>query len=115
MMTAPIPPTDGPVVAAPAPAINIANQDPGVPMEILADHPDLSAMNDEAMSAGERWQESIRPLMDSPAGYGADGFQISGDHPAGADGNWVTDMAFGHQGPGVGGQGISAGGDGTPG
>jgi len=98
-MTAPLPPTDGPVVAAPSPAVNIAHQDPSSPMEIIADHPDLSGIASAAEAKGEAWQSSMRPLMESPPGYGSDGFQVSGDHPTGADGNWAVDMSFPHEGP----------------
>jgi hypothetical protein len=94
-----LPPTDGPVVAAPAPAVNIANQDPGVPMEIIAEHPDLSAIAAAAVANGHQWEQGIAPLLDSAQGFGSAGFSISGGNAAGADGNWPTNVDFPHQGP----------------
>lgn len=94
-----LPPTDGPVVAAPAPEINIANQDPGVPMEIIADHPDLAGITAQAVGNGDAWCDSAAKLWDSPQGAFGDGYQLGGDHPAGADGDWADNMMFAHEGP----------------
>lgn len=98
-MTAPLPPTEGPVVAAPAPSVNIAHQDAGTPMEIIADHPDLTGIAAGAVAKGDAWAESAHQLWDSPAGSFGDGYQLGGDHPTGADGNWQDDMSFPHEGP----------------
>ena len=91
------PPTDGPVVAAPAPAVNIAYQDASSPMPQAAPY-DASIPGEyaAAMAQGEAWNASARPLWDSAAGYGSGGFQITA--PAAAD-DWPTGMMFPHQGP----------------
>ena len=94
------PPTDGPVVAAPAPSVNIANQDSSNPMPQAADLLDLSAVTADAVAAGQAWAASAGQILDSPQGFGLDGYQVHGDTPAGAaHGHWPTDMMFPHQGP----------------
>lgn len=94
------PPTDGPVVAAPAPEVNIANQDGGEPMPRLAPLEDLSGIAADAVSAGEAWAAGAAQWADSPQGAGLDGWTLSGDHPSGAAADhWPSDMSFPHQGP----------------
>ncbi len=93
-----LPPTEGPVGDGTAQE-RLSAQDAGVPPGILAPLEDLTGITAGAEAAGNAWQESIGPLLDSPAGYGSDGFEIEGDHPTGADGNWPSSMAFEHEGP----------------
>jgi hypothetical protein len=95
-MTVPTPPVAGPVPLGDRLDPSLQG---GVAGDIQASLPDLDAMSAEAQSNAHAWQEQIRPLMDSPAGYGADGLTVDGGNAAGADGDWPTDMSFGHQGP----------------
>ena len=90
------PPTDGPVVAAPAPEINIANQDSSNPMPQAADLPDLSGTFASATMAGQAWCNDAGEILDSPAGFGLDGYIITADDMAP---DWPTGMMFPHQGP----------------
>jgi hypothetical protein len=94
-MTAPLPPTSGPVSAGDRGGMQGAEQ----PMDIQAPLQDLSAMAAEAEAAGNAWQAGAGAWADSPQGAGLGGFTLAGDHPAGADGDWPVDMSFPHQGP----------------
>ncbi len=94
-MTAPIPPQSGPI-SSPE---RLAAEDHGVPPDIMAPLPDLSGMAAAAVSAGEAWNAGAAAWAESPQGDGLDGFTLSGDHPAGADGVWPSDMSFPHEGP----------------
>jgi len=94
-MTAPLPPTDGPVSSEQ----RLAAEDNGVSPDIQAPLQDLSGIAAEAVSAGEAWQSGGAAWADSPQGAGLGGWTLGGDHPAGADGDWPEDMSFGHQGP----------------
>lgn len=94
-MTAPIPPVSGPVGDG-TPQERLSAQDTGAPMEIIADHPDLSGMVAQATADGIAHKEAIRPLLESPAGYGLGGFTI--DDPLAAD-SWPSNVDFPHQGP----------------
>jgi hypothetical protein len=94
-MTAPLPPTDGPVSSQE----RLAAEDHGTPMGIIADHPDLSGITDQAVSLGEAWNAGAAQWADSPQGDGLGGYTLAGDQPAGADGTWNSDMSFPHQGP----------------
>jgi len=95
-MTAPLPPTTGPVPVSDR--LDPALQGSTGP-EIEADLPDLDAMSAEAVANAHTWQQQIAPLMDSAAGYGLDGTTVDGGNAAGADGDWPTNMSFPHQGP----------------
>lgn|ERR1017187_5881810 len=98
-MTAPLPPTSGPVGPG-TPEEKMAGQDTGSPMGIVADHPDLGAMAAAAQAQAQAWTRDIAPLMDSPAGYGADGFTIAPPVAAGDGGSeWDSNVGFPHQGP----------------
>ena len=90
------PPTDGPVVAAPAPEVNIANQDGGMAMPRPAPLEDLSGTVAGATSAGIAWSNEAGTILNSPQGFGLDGYVVT-DDPAAAD--WPTGMMFPHQGP----------------
>jgi hypothetical protein len=69
-------------------------------MGIVADHPDLGAMAAAAQAQAQAWTRDIAPLMDSPAGYGADGFTIAPPVAAGDGGSeWDSNVGFPHQGP----------------
>lgn len=94
-MTAPLPPTSGPVTSQE----RLAAEDHGVPPDIQAPLPDLSGMAAEAVSAGEAWNAGAADWADSPQGDGLDGYTLGGDRPSGADGDWPSDMSFGHRGP----------------
>ena len=93
-MTAPLPPTDGQT-----PVGDRGGMQGGTGPDIQAALPDLSAIAAEAQSAGEAWQAGGAQWADSPQGAGLDGWNLGGDHPAGADGDWPADMSFPHQGP----------------
>ena len=90
------PPTDGPVVAAPAPEVNIANQDASNPMPRPAPLEDLAGTVAGATSAGNAWSNEAGKILNSPQGFGLDGYIVT-DDPAAAD--WPTGMMFPHQGP----------------
>ena len=93
-MTAPIPPTSGPVPASERPDHGAVQ-----PMDIQAPLLDLSGTAAEAEAAGQAWQAGAAKWADSPQGAGGDGWTLSGDHPSGADGDWPVDMSFHHEGP----------------
>jgi hypothetical protein len=95
MMTAPLPPTSGMT----SPDEHSGMQGAVQGMGLQAGLPDLSAMAAEAESAGKAWCAGASDWADSPQGAGLGGFGLSGDHPAGADGDWPVDMSFPHQGP----------------
>jgi hypothetical protein len=69
------------------------------PADIQADLPDLSAMAQAAVAAGEAWCAGAADWAASPQGAGEGGFTLQGDHPSGADGDWPVDVSFPHQGP----------------
>jgi hypothetical protein len=94
-MTAPLPPTEGPVSAAD----RLAAQDNGTAPDIQAPLLDLSGTAAAAVSAGDAWCAGAAGWADSPQGAGLGGFTLQGDHPSGADGDWPVDMSFPHQGP----------------
>lgn len=94
-MTAPLPPQSGPVTSQE----RLAAEDHGMPPDIQAPLPDLAAMAASAVSAGEAWNAGAADWADSPQGDGLDGYTLGGDQPSGADGDWPSDMSFGHQGP----------------
>jgi len=94
-MTAPLPPTDGPVSSEQ----RLAAEDHGTPPDIQAALPDLSAMAASAVSTGNAWCAGASEWADSPQGAGEGGFTLAGGHPSGADGEWPDSMQFPHQGP----------------
>jgi hypothetical protein len=91
-MTAPLPPTEGPVSSQE----RLAAEDHGTAMEIIADHPDLSGTVQAAESAGNAWNAGASQWADSPQGAGAGGFTLTDE---GATGEWDSDVSFPHQGP----------------
>jgi hypothetical protein len=98
-MTAPLPPTDGPMGEG-SPAEKLSGDlQGGLAPDIQADLPDLAGIAEQAKAAGDAWQAGAAAWADSPQGAGADGWTLSGDQPAGADGVWNSDMSFPHQGP----------------
>ena len=90
-MTAPLPPTDGPVSSEQ----RLAAEDHGVAPDIQAQLPDLSAMAASAVSTGEAWCTGASEWADSPQGAGEGGFSLGGATP----GPWDSDVSFPHQGP----------------
>ena len=95
-MTAPLPPTSGPV---PLGEKTDASMQGGTGPEIEASLPDLAGIAQAAQSAGEAWNAGGAKWADSPQGAGLDGFTLGGDTPSGADGSWDPDVLFPHQGP----------------
>ena len=90
------PTTSGTEVTAEA---RLVLQMPATSMDIQAPSPDLGPMAAQAQANAHAWQAQIGPLMDSPQGYGGDGFTVAGGNAAGADGDWPTDVSFPHAGP----------------
>jgi len=91
-MTAPLPPTDGPVSAEQ----RLAAEDHGVAPDIQAPLPDLGSMAAEAESAGKAWCAGASEWADSPQGAGEGGFTLGNE---GATGEWDSNVSFPHQGP----------------
>ncbi len=91
-MTAPLPPTAGPVSAEQ----RLAAEDHGTPPDIQAPLPDLGAMAADAESAGNAWCAGASKWADSPQGAGEGGFTLGNE---GATGEWDSDVSFPHQGP----------------
>ena len=91
-MTAPLPPTDGPVSSEQ----RLAAEDHGVAPDIQAQLPDLSAMAASAVSTGEAWCAGASEWADSVQGAGEGGFTLGNE---GATGEWDSDVSFPHQGP----------------
>jgi hypothetical protein len=94
-MTAPLPPTSGPISSQE----RLAAEDHGTPPDIQAPLPDLAAMAADAESTGKAWCAGASEWADSDQGAGEGGFTLAGGHPAGADGDWPDSMSFSHQGP----------------
>jgi len=92
-MTAPLPPTAGPVPLGDR--LDPAFQEPTGP-DIAAPAPDLAGAAEAAVSAGKAWCAGTSAWADSPQGAGAGGFTLTDD---GAAGEWDSDVAFPHQGP----------------
>lgn len=90
-MTAPLPPTDGPISAE----ARLAAEDHGEPPDIQAPLPDLSAMTDAAESSGKAWCAGASEWVRSPQGAGEGGFTLGGA----TAGEWDSDVSFSHQGP----------------
>jgi hypothetical protein len=90
-MTVPIPPQSGPTTSQE----RLAAEDHGVPPDIQAPMPDLSAMSDAAQSAGKAWCAGASEWADSPQGAGEGGFTLGGATP----GEWDSNVSFPHQGP----------------
>lgn len=95
-MTAPLPPTAGPV---PVGEHDSASMQGGTRGDIEAPPLDLAGTAAAAVSAGEAWNAGASQWADSPQGAGLDGFTLGGDTPSGADGDWDPDVSFPHQGP----------------
>ena len=90
-MTAPLPPTDGPVSSEQ----RLAAEDHGTPPDIQAPIPDLSSMAAAAESSGKAWCAGASEWADSPQGAGEGGFTLGGATP----GEWDSNVSFPHQGP----------------
>jgi hypothetical protein len=90
-MTAPLPPTDGPISAE----ARLAAEDHGEPPDIQASLPDLSAMTENAVSAGKAWCAGASEWAASAQGAGEGGFSLGGA----TAGEWDSDVSFSHQGP----------------
>jgi hypothetical protein len=93
-MTAPLPPTSGPVSAGDRGGMQGAEQ----PMDIqqpLLEGPIAAGMA-AAVSAEEGRQQEAAVLAGSPQGFGSGGFSPS---PSSEGTHWNTDMSFEHQGP----------------
>jgi hypothetical protein len=90
-MTAPLPPTDGPISAE----ARLAAEDHGEPPDIQAPLPDLSAMTADAESAGKAWCAGASKWAESPQGAGEGGFTLGGA----TAGDWDSNVSFPHQGP----------------
>ena len=97
-MTAPLPPTDGPVGDGTEQS-KLSYPQGALAPDIQADLPDLAGIAEEAKAAGDAWQAGAAQWADSPQGAGSDGWTLAGDKPTGADGTWNPDMSFPHQGP----------------
>jgi hypothetical protein len=91
-MTAPLPPTSGPVSSQE----RLAAEDHGVPPDIFAPLPDLAGTAAAAESAGEAWCAGASQWADSAQGAGEGGFTLGNE---GATGEWDSDVSFPHQGP----------------
>jgi hypothetical protein len=91
-MTAPLPPTSGPVSSQE----RLAAEDHGTPPDIQAPLPDLSAMTENAVSAGKAWCGGAAEWAESAQGAGGGGFNLTDE---GATGEWDSDVSFPHQGP----------------
>ena len=91
-MTAPLPPTAGPVSAEQ----RLAAEDHGTAPDIQAPLPDLGSMAADAESAGNAWCAGASKWADSPQGAGEGGFTLGNE---GATGEWDSDVSFPHQGP----------------
>lgn len=96
-MTAPLPPTSGPVPPGEKTSAGLQGAVQG--MDIQAPAEDLAGITAQAVSAGQAWCAGTADWADSPQGAGLGGFTLAGDHPSGADGDWPDDMSFPHQGP----------------
>ena len=92
-MTAPVPPTAGPVPLGDR--LDPAFQGPTGP-EIEAARPDLAGVAAAAEAAGKAWCAGAGEWADSAQGSGSGGFTLTDD---GATGEWDSDVAFPHQGP----------------
>ena len=92
-MTAPLPPTAGPVPLGDR--LDPAFQEPTGP-DIAATLPDLAAAAADAESAGKAWAAGASAWADSPQGAGSGGFTLTDD---GAAGEWDSGVNFPHQGP----------------
>jgi hypothetical protein len=90
-MTAPLPPTEGPVSAEQ----RLAAEDHGTPPDIQAPLPDLGAMAADAESSGKAWNAGAAEWAASPQGAGEGGFTLGGA----TAGEWDSDVSFPHQGP----------------
>jgi hypothetical protein len=90
-MTAPLPPTDGPISAE----ARLAAEDHGEPPDIQAPLPDLSAAAAAAESAGKAWCAGASEWAASPQGAGEGGFTLGGA----TAGEWDSNVSFPHQGP----------------
>ena len=90
------PTTSGTEVTAEARTVE---QMPATSTDIQAPLPDLSAMTENAVSAGKAWCAGAAEWAVSPQGAGEGGFTLAGGHPSGADGDWPDSMSFPHQGP----------------
>jgi hypothetical protein len=90
-MTAPLPPTAGPVSAEQ----RLAAEDHGVAPDIQAPLPDLAAMAADAESAGKSWCAGAEEWATSPQGAGEGGFTLGGA----TAGDWDSNVSFPHQGP----------------
>lgn len=91
-MTAPLPPTDGPISAE----ARLAAEDHGEPPDIQAPLPDLSGITASAESAGKAWNAGAASWAESPQGDGLGGYTLTDE---GATGEWDSDVSFPHQGP----------------
>ena len=92
-MTAPLPPTAGPVPLGDR--LDPAFQEPTGP-DIQAPLPDLAGAAADAESAGKAWCAGAGEWADSPQGAGSGGFTLTN---AAAAGEWDSNVAFPHQGP----------------
>jgi hypothetical protein len=90
-MTVPIPPTSGPE----DPSIRLAEVETSTIMEIEAPLPDLSAMTENAVSAGKAWCAGASEWATSPQGAGEGGFTLGGA----TAGEWDSNVSFPHEGP----------------
>jgi hypothetical protein len=90
-MTAPLPPTSGPVSSQE----RLAAEDHGTPPDIQAPLPDLGAMAADAESAGKAWCAGASKWATSPQGAGEGGFTLGGA----TAGDWDSNVSFPHQGP----------------
>ena len=90
-MTAPLPPTAGPVSAEQ----RLAAEDHGTPPDIQAPLPDLGSMAADAESSGKAWCAGASEWATSDQGAGEGGFTLGGA----TAGDWDSNVSFPHQGP----------------
>jgi hypothetical protein len=96
-MTAPLPPTSGPISSQE----RLAAEDHGTPPDIQAPSQvaAVTAEFDGATAAGKAWQSQAGQVLESPQGFGSGGYSITMPDPDGDEPWSSSSMMFPHQGP----------------